>query len=149
MILDNMKNCDIYAQDNEKIKKGFDFLKEFLRNPVELGKHQIDGDNVYAIVQEYETKEPSRLEAHKRYIDIQFVASGKESIKYADISTLDVDTEYNGETDVAFYHSKENLTGLVLESGMFAVFYPNDGHMPGCLIDKPEKVLKIVVKVAV
>lgn len=149
MILDNIRNCGLYAKENEKMKKGFDFIKEFLKNPKDLGKHQIDGDTVYAVVQEYETKAPVKFEAHKKYIDIQFIISGREKIGYADIASLELDTEYSDETDAAFYAKRENITELVLESGMFAVFYPEDGHMPGCFVEAPENVHKIVVKVAV
>ena len=63
-----------------------------------------------------------KFEAHKKYIDIQFIISGRERIGYADIATLEPDTEYDAETDAAFYAKRENITGLVLESGMFAVF---------------------------
>ena len=78
MIIDTIKNCGLYAAGNENLKKGFEFIKEFLENPKAVGKYEIDGDNIYAIVQEYETKAPGKFESHKKYTDIQFLVSGKE-----------------------------------------------------------------------
>ena len=99
MIIDTIKNCGLYAAGNENLKKGFEFIKEFLENPKAVGKYEIDGDNVYAIVQEYETKAPGKFESHKKYTDIQFIVSGKELIGYANIAHLTPDTEYDAEKD--------------------------------------------------
>ena len=147
MIIDNIKNCDIYTQNNENLKKGFDFIKSYLNNPVEVGRYEIDGDNVYAIVQEYETKAPGKFEAHKKYTDIQFLVSGKELIGYANINSLVPHTEYDAEKDFMLFDGNKCTTELILEDGMFAVFFPEDGHMPGCFTENPENVIKIVVKV--
>ena len=147
MIIDSIKNCDMYAQTNENLKKGFEFIKEYLKNPLEAGKYEIDGDKVYAVVQEYETKAPGKFEAHKKYIDIQFIVSGRELIGYENIKALTPDTEYDAEKDFMLFERKKGTTELILDSGMFAVFYPEDGHMPGGFVDHPENVVKIVVKV--
>jgi len=147
MILDNIRNCEMYTAENKGLEKGFEFIKEYLKNPLEAGKYEIDGDKVYAVVQEYETKAPGKFEAHKKYIDIQFIVSGKELIGYENIKALTPDTEYDAEKDFMLFEGKKGTTELILESGMFAVFYPEDGHMPGCMAESPEKVVKIVVKV--
>lgn len=147
MIIDTIKNCGLYAAGNENLKKGFEFIKEFLENPKAVGKYEIDGDNVYAIVQEYETKAPGKFESHKKYTDIQFLVSGKELIGYANIAHLTPDTEYDAEKDFMLFEGKKGATELILEDGMFAVFFPEDGHMPGCFVEQPENVVKIVVKV--
>ena len=147
MIIDSIKNCDIYSQTDENLKKGFEFIKNYLKNPLEAGRYEIDGDKVYAMVQEYETKAPGKFEAHKKYIDIQFLVSGRELMGYANVSSLAPDTEYDAEKDFMLFEGKKGTTELILESGMFAVFYPEDGHMPGCMVECPEKVVKIVVKV--
>ena len=149
MIIDTIKNCNVYSAGNENLKKGFEFIKEFMNNPKPVGKYEIDGDKVYAMVQEYETKAPGKFEAHKKYTDIQFLVSGKELIGYENIATLTLDTEYDAKNDYMLFEGKKGTTELILEEGMFAVFFPEDGHMPGCFVEAPENVHKIVVKVAV
>ena len=147
MILDSIKNSDIYCVGNQGLKKGFEFIEEFIKNPKEPGKYEIDGDKVYAMVQEYQTKAPDKAEAHRKYIDIQYVAEGMELIKYENIEKLIPATEYDSEKDFLLYECRSDMTELILKKGDFAVFYPEDGHMPGLYVDKPEKVIKIVVKV--
>ncbi|MBQ8758690.1 MAG: YhcH/YjgK/YiaL family protein [Clostridia bacterium] len=149
MILDTIKNCGLYTAGNERLAKGFEFIKEFMKNPLEVGKYEIDGENVYAVVQEYETKAPGKFESHKKYIDIQFIVSGNELIKYENISALKACTEYDAEKDFMLFDGKDDVTELILKEGMFAVFYPEDGHMPGLAVKNPENVSKIVVKVLV
>ena len=147
MIIDSIKNCDIYSQTDENLKKGFEFIKNYLKNPLEAGRYEIDGDKVYAMVQSYKTKAPGKFESHKKYIDIQFIVSGTELIKYETVSELNVCTEYDAEKDFMLFDEKNNVTELILKDGMFAIFYPEDGHMPGLAANKPENVVKIVVKV--
>ena len=147
MIIDSIKNCDMYTQTDENLRKGFEFIKSYLKNPLEAGRYEIDGDKVYAMVQEYETKVPGKFEAHKKYTDIQYLVSGKELIGYANVSSLTPETAYDAEKDFMLFERKNGTTELILEGGMFAVFYPEDGHMPGCMVEKAENVVKIVVKV--
>lgn len=152
MIFDRVANCENYIFLGEKFRKGFDFIKKAVAEDLPVGKYEIDGTNIYAMVQEYTSKpcDGAVFEAHRKYIDIQYVISGIEEIGICDISKGIIKTEYSDETDAAFYEKTDKAGKLVLEDGDFAIFYPNDLHMPGLAFDVETcNVKKIVVKVAV
>jgi len=147
MILDKIENADLYANISENLKKGFDFLKNTDLLNAEIGKHEIDGKNVFALVSEYESKahQDCRLEAHRTYADIQYIVSGKEAIGFATLNDQTVTAEYNADKDIIFFSGETEQ--LTVEAGMFAVFFPQDVHRPCMRIGGPEKVKKVVVKV--
>lgn len=149
MILDKLENAHLYAGLSENLKKGFDFLKNADLANTETGKHEIDGANVFALVSEYESKAhvDCRLEAHQTYADIQYIVSGHEAIGYAPLSDQTVTAAYNPDKDIVFFAGE--TTQLMVEAGMFAVFFPQDVHRPCMQIDGPEKVKKVVVKVKI
>jgi YhcH/YjgK/YiaL family protein len=147
MILDKLENADLYSAISENLKKGFEFLKSTDLSSLEVGRYEIDGTEVFALVSEYESKAPQdcRPEAHQKYADIQYIVSGREAIGFAILSNQKILAEYNPDKDIAFFSGK--TTPLNLESGMFAVFFPQDIHRPCMRIDGPEKVKKVVIKV--
>jgi uncharacterized protein, YhcH/YjgK/YiaL family len=147
MILDKIENAHFYFAISDNLKKGFDFITSTDLINKEVGKYEIDGKEVFAMISEYESKahEDCRPEAHKAYADIQFIISGKEAIGYAPLSGQTPTTEFNPDKDIVFYASE--TVQLNLETGMFAVFFPQDVHRPCMQIDGPEKVKKVVVKV--
>jgi YhcH/YjgK/YiaL family protein len=117
------------------------------------GKVQIDGDTVYAMIQTYETiatPESPRLEAHRQYIDVQFVADGEEVIGWALTNRLTETEPYDAAKDVWFGTvALDNLTPVRLAAEQLAIFYPTDAHLPKRMARKVGPVKKIVVKVAV
>ena len=115
-------------------------------NPV---GYEIDGENVYALINEYLTKDESeaKLEAHKKYIDVQFVAVGSEKIGYSPLTNQQPIKPYDEVNDYSLYDCEKSF--LTLETGMFAIFSPDDLHMPGIRITDSEFVKKVVVKVRV
>ena len=147
MILDKLENANLYSCISENLKKGFDFLATTDLANLEVGRYEIDGKNVFALVSEYESKahQDCRLEAHQTYADIQYIVSGKEAIGFAPLNGQTVTAEYNPEKDIVFFSGE--TTQLIVEAGMFAVFYPQDVHRPCMQINGPEKVKKVVVKV--
>lgn len=147
MILDKLENSAQYENITENLKKGFNYLKNSDLKSLEAGKYEIDGMNVFALISEYETKkhENCRPEAHRDYADIQFIISGKEAIGYVFLKDQPKTVDYNPATDIVFYASE--TSPLILEAGMFAVFFPHDVHRPCMQIDGPEKVKKVVIKV--
>ena len=147
MIFDNIKNISKYPNLGEKIQKGFDFiLKNNLKN-IENGRYEIDGKEIYANVQEYETKDEGLFEAHRKYIDIQYIAKGFEKIEVCEISELNEKFPYDNEKDLIFFEGKGSF--LSLKEGYFAIFYPQDGHKP-CITDELKSdVKKVVVKVSI
>ena len=149
MILDKLENASVYDCISENLKKGFEFLKNTDLSAIEIGRYEIEGNNVFALVSEYESKEPKacRLEAHQIYADIQYLVSGKEAIGYVTLNDQEVTSAYNTEKDIVFFNGE--ATPLILETGMFAVFFPQDLHRPCMQINGPEKIKKVVVKVRV
>ena len=71
MIIDNLKTASRYAAMCEGLAKGFSFIERAKKENLAVGKYEIDGDNVFAMVQEYDTKVASKTESHLKYIDIQ------------------------------------------------------------------------------
>jgi len=147
MILDKIENADLYSCISENLKKGFNYLKNTDLTNQEVGRFEIDGKNVFALISEYESKahQDCRPEAHQDYADIQYIVSGREAIGFAPLNGQAVTEEYNPDKDIVFFSGE--TTQLILETGMFAVFYPQDVHRPSMQIDGPEKVKKVVVKV--
>lgn len=149
MILDKLVNAALYASISENLKIGFDFLKNTDLTNLEPGKHEIEGKNVFALVSEYQSKEHQdcRPEAHRNYVDIQYIVSGREIIGFATLNNQTVTDEYNTDKDIIFFSGE--TTPLILEAGMFAVFFPQDVHRPCMQLDGTEKVKKVVVKVRI
>ncbi len=112
-------------------------------------QYSIDGNEVFAIVQEYITRERKEIkwEAHRNYIDVQFISGGKESIGYAPIEELTLTEDYSGHNDIAFYNGPENFTNISLSEGMFAILFPGEGHLPCCINEVATNVKKIVFKI--
>ena len=149
MILDQLDSALMYGGLGERIMIGLSLLNEESVRDVVPGKHEVQGEDIFYIVDEYETKpvEEGRLEIHRKYLDIQYIVSGEECLGFAPLEGLTEETPYDGEKDLAFYHYEPTMSKLVLKQGSFAIFWPNEPHMPCRSIDKAETVKKIVVKV--
>ena len=148
MIADNLSNWRRY-EALAHLKPAFEFLEGQTEVCLGSGRIEIDGDRLFALVQAY-TPGPAaegRFETHRRYADIQFVSRGREMIGCAPADQLEVESPYDPEKDVAFYALPKAFSKLALADGCFAVFYPEDAHMPGRRLDSDDQVCKIVVKV--
>jgi len=119
------------------------------------GRHELDGDRVYASIQDYETHpvNPDKLEIHHKYIDIQVLLSGEESILVRSVDKLETTLAYDAGRDIAFFRlpaGDSDSIPVTLVPGKFAVFFPEEGHMPGLIRgNAPCRVLKVVIKIAV
>lgn len=151
MIFDNLKNKELYFGVNDKFPKAFKFIEKAVAENFSVGKYEIDGDELYAMVQEYDTKLPEsgKFEGHKKYIDIQFVVSGIEAVQIVDIERLNPVTEYDSEKDYTLFEDCKISNNCVLRAGEYCIFFANDLHKPGLAFDKPQAVRKIVVKVKI
>lgn len=147
MIFDKLHNSRLYEDINPLIKKAFAYLKEADLDKLEPGKHVIDGDDLFAIVMEYDTKDVAGglLEAHRKYIDVQYMVSGKEMMGVAQLNGQVPEKKYDEKDDYALY--KDDMSFVKVDSGEFTVFFPNDLHLPCIKVNKAEKVRKVVVKV--
>jgi len=150
MIVDKLENANLYTGISRKIATALEVIKDPDIVGKADGRYDIDGDNLYYMVQRYSTApiEEGKIEAHKKYIDVQFVASGCEIIGYAPIGPLEIDVPYDENADVTFYKNSDSLSMKICE-GMFCVLFPEDGHMPGRACCGLSDVCKIVVKIRI
>ncbi len=150
MVYDKIDNLEIYAGISEDIRLGLEWLRD--ANPdIEKGVYELS-PRVKAIVSEYTTKEVNEngYEAHREYIDIQYLLKGNEKICCLPLEYLKETKSYKSEIDAAFYENKNwKPQELLVGNGYFAVFYPQDGHMPCIKVDKNYNVKKVVVKVKI
>jgi YhcH/YjgK/YiaL family protein len=149
MILDKIENIGYYSELSSNLKKGFNFLCSTDLTSLAIGRYNIDHDQVFALVSEYVSKDEvdCKLEAHQRYADIQYIVSGREAIGFVSLSNQTIISPYNPEKDIVFFEGES--VPLILEKGMFAVFFPQDIHRPCMRISGPEMVKKVVVKVKI
>lgn len=148
MIFDTLTNVDNY-KGLGRVYTALKFLSETDFSKIDLGRYELDGDNIFYMVQSYDTDPTKTIsEAHKKYIDIQFMVEGEEIIGVADISSEKELTEAKEENDVWFYNCKTEP--LTLSAGKYMVLYPNDLHCPGVATNgKALTCRKVVVKVKV
>lgn len=152
MIFDNMKSMGLYYGCNSRFEAAAEFIKKAVAENYEVGKYVIDGDNLYASVQAYDTKPSAegKYEGHHKYIDIQYIISGIEVMEVADIGKMTPKTDYNPEKDCEFYEDATLPARVIVQQGEYAIFFPHDIHKPGLAVDDtPAPVRKIVVKVKV
>ncbi len=150
MIFDHLHNAGIYANLHFGLKTGLSLLTDSAIMSLPDGRHLIDGERLIAMPQRYATRlaSVSKWESHRRYIDIQYIVQGEELMGWANTSLLRVSEAYDPARDVAFHEGTGSM--VQVPAGYFAIFYPEDAHMP-CLAvnDRPSPVRKIVLKVAV
>lgn len=116
----------------------------------EPGKYALDGDNMFVLLQQFDTapKASKKLEAHRQYIDIQYLISGEEWIGCARLTERHIIVEDQlAESDYALYAEAEDEIDLLLRPGMYAIFFPADLHRPGICKHSPSSIKKAVVKI--
>ena len=153
MIKDNIININKYSDLPERVKLGLNYLVNTDFSKVESGRYEILGNEVFAIIQEYAPKKEgeSKFEAHKKYIDIQYVIEGEEKIGVGDLSDFSDDTQYSEDKDIVFLNPKAHCVSTFLEVGEkdFVILNPQDAHLPSIELNNRKHVKKAVVKVLV
>ena len=149
MVYDKIDNIETYKGLSEDIYEGLKFLKN-VTPELANGVHEIN-PRVKAIVSEYETKAVNEngYEAHKKFIDIQYLLKGTEKNCCLPIEKLKETKPYNEEIEAAFYEAEIPPQELMLGDGYFAIYWPQDGHMPCLNINEAKSVKKIVIKVEI
>lgn len=149
MIFDSIKNAARYASMSENFRRAFEYLSCTDLSALPAGRHEIDGDRVYIMVQDAALKpwNEGRWEAHRIYADIQTVIEGCERIGYASVEDAPVDSPYAPESDLLFYKEMEGNSAIV-RAGEMMVLFPSDAHRP-CMqpAEGVSAVRKAVVKV--
>lgn len=149
MILDFLTQAHRYHHLGPLWKLGFDFLQNLSPDAPDE-RIELDGERLVAIVQSYETYDPASrfFEAHRRYVDIQYIISGRETLYFAPESTLTVDVPFSEAKDVTKYHIIPDAESVILSAGKFLVLWQDEAHMPSCRVvpGQPEAVRKVVLK---
>lgn len=152
MIFDKMDNISNYFEELPALKKVAAFTKKFYEEKLSDGKYEIDGERIFAMVQSYRTKpqtEEMMFEAHKKYMDVQYIVSGIETIRWAKLDKVDlVEERYSKGDDIAFYEGEVGCD-FTLTKNTFLLLYPSDAHLPGLSANKDVNVRKIVFKIMV
>lgn len=141
-----------YARNPEYWEKALTWLRDTDLEKIPAGKYKIIGDQVFASVSEGPTRnlEDIKWEAHQKYIDIQYVASGKEKIGVAPLSKAVGIEPFSVEKDIGFYEIPEaDCRYYLAEPGTFFIFFPQDAHRPGISVKGNDSDKKIVIKIRV
>ena len=135
----------------EVIESALAYLRLTDFSTLQAGRYPIDGENVFALVQDPMTQnwEAGLPEFHARYIDIQCLLEGEEVIGYSpENANLIKITDQLAERDIAFVAQQENESRLLLAPGMFAIFFPGELHRPCRALNTPMRIKKVVIKIA-
>jgi len=148
MVCDLLANAHLYSGLGPRIAQGLQFLADTDLASLAQGRHELDGTRLYALVSDYTPKPPAegRWEAHRRYLDLQYLVSGVERMGVAPASRMR-ETSYDAERDLAWLDGAGDF--LTLGAGQFMLLWPGDAHMPGIDAGVPGPVRKLVVKIAI
>ena len=146
MIIDTIENLGKYVALNPLFADVVEFLKNHDLQSMEPGKYPIKDKDLFMNLQvaKGKTKEEAVLETHVEMIDIQIPITCAETFGYTPLCDLPA-FEYNAEKDITKYGDTKPQTFVTVNPGQFAIFFPQDGHMP-CIIDEPE-IKKAIFKV--
>lgn len=150
MIKDKLDNFGTYLEINYNFVNVHKYLKYTDFSLLANGKYFLDGEDLFAIVSSYSTKSSDEgiWEAHRKYIDVQYVFEGNEKIGVCDIDKLEIKQDYNIDQDVVLGQARGDL--ITLNKGDFMILFPQDAHQPGISVDfTKQNIKKIVVKVKV
>lgn len=148
MVLGNLKDTSVYENLHPLFKMAFDYLNSTDFSKAEVGKVELKGKDLFAIISDSEMKPEAdaKMEVHNSYIDIQLPVSKPETYGWKARAELKEPRDaFNEEKDIQFFYDRG--TALVTSvPGDFAIFYPEDGHAP-CIGEG--KIRKVVVKIKV
>ena len=138
-----------YTKYTDRWKAALNFLNNSKLDSLPVGEYEILGKDVYAIVSEYYPKDEvdCNFEAHKKYIDLQYVIQGEEKMGIAKLKDVVPITVYDEDKDITFY--KKDATAFYKKATVesFFLFFPEDAHRPSMKTKDNIKVKKIVIKV--
>jgi YhcH/YjgK/YiaL family protein len=138
-----------YFKNRGRWNKAFSFLKNSDLATLELKRYDLDGDDLFATASVYNTRNPedAKFEAHRKYIDLQYVVSGSELIGIAPLVSRDsILQQYDATKDIELLSVKQGMTVRATPDRFF-IFFPEDAHMPGLKEGTNAPVRKVVVKI--
>jgi biofilm protein TabA len=149
MVSDRLKYASEYFNLSPGIRLALEYLARTDLGGLAPGRHDVDGDRVFALVSDYTTRNPEDTfwEAHRRHVDVQCVHAGRERIGVGDLADFDVDP-YDADRDLVV--ARGDRGGYVdVGPGGFVILFPHDVHMPGLTGSQVDTVRKVVVKVRI
>lgn len=129
MILDYLKNLKDYEGCNKNLSKITEFVNSHDMLALEKGKYDL-GDECFVNILESNPTTSAKWESHIKYLDVQYVISGSETIEWQIIEKMNKTTEYDEVKD-RFLGTAENGKSIAVEEGMFMILFPQDAHCPG------------------
>jgi YhcH/YjgK/YiaL family protein len=138
-------------RDLKGFEAAFEFLDRKTLGDVPLGKHAIEGEQVYALVQKLPSRaaETGQFEAHRKYIDVHYMLSGQETSGFAPAEDLKLAVPYDESKDVTLYDVPQQYTKIEVKPDHFVVYHPGQAHLPNCHLQGPHDLHKVVIKVHV
>jgi YhcH/YjgK/YiaL family protein len=148
VIIDTLSNADKYFCLNPRFAAAFRYLKNPAAGGIDSARDEIEGDKLIALVSRKIGKQrnEAKLEVHRKYIDIQFVLQGIDTMGWKPASDCsEVLSAYDEVKDIGFFADEPSMWCPV-HAGAYAIFFPEDAHAP---MVSSEEIHKIVLKVAV
>lgn len=143
MIVDSLDSIEQYYALSPRIRQAVEWLAAHNVHTLSVGRHDIDGDNLFVNVQDVELKPryDAALEVHNRYIDIQLIYGAKEEYGWAERESCSrAVAEFDEVKDVQFYSDQPQIF-YTLNEGQFAIFFPQDAHAPMLGVGKGRKLI--------
>ena len=149
MIIGNIHHLQSWLPD--ALRQAIEHVKAHVSESTPLGKHDIDGNNLFYLISEDSTEAQTerRAEYHARYLDIQIVLRGQEGMTFSTLPPGTPATDWLADKDIAFLPEGGQENTVVLSEGDFVEFWPGEVHKPLCAVGAPAKVRKVVVKMLV
>lgn len=150
MIIDTLQHAHLYEVLGPRFVKAFAYLRQPGLVALEKGKYEIDGQDIFAIVNEYDTVDAAteQMEAHRQHIDVQYIVHGSELIGHDILGQQEPSRAYDEAADYMLFAEKPAFFSR-MDAGMFAIFFPTDLHMPNIQVTTPAPVKKVVIKIRV
>ena len=137
--------------DLKGFEAAFEFLDKKTLADVPVGKHAIEGEQIYALVQKLPSRaaETAQFESHRKYIDVHYVVSGQETSGSAPAGDLKLAVPYDESKDVMLYNVPQQYAKIEVRPGQFVIYRPGQAHLPNCHLQGPHDLHKVVIKVHV
>ena len=148
MVLDTLQRAERYAPLHRACARAFRYLAEADLDALPAGRTDIDGDDMFVIIDRKDGRgrEGARLEAHRRYIDIQYTIHGEEEIGWSPLAACSAPAgPFDTAKDIVFFDDAPSCW-VTVPRGSFAIFFPDDAHAP---LAGQGAVTKAIIKIAV
>ena len=147
IIINKLQHAERYFKMHPAFEKAFAFLRRNDLAELPVDRHEIDGDRLFCMISKGpgRSRAEAKLEAHRKYIDIQYVIAGTDEMGWKPTADCkSIDTEYDADKDIEFFKDQPD-SWTEVPAGKFVIFFPQDAHAP--LVGSGE-IHKAVLKIA-